>query len=612
MMIAKQLLISIGMAWLVSTFVHRTASIRALAFTLQTSCRSSIIRAKHGQTVFYSSHSSVNGEDRKKEGLVSFSFRNSTVTAELEKFATNGANGATFSSPPDFHASATLSTDPAEIKIQRLRQNDKEDFCARQVAFVNMFRDSAKYIANHRNTLIVYHIPGALLDLPDPDVFRDLMHDIAITWLLGMKVVLVVGCSHQVDKRLGVARQRQGLRVTDKETLRIAKEEAGSVRFEVERQLARCLRVQGSAALGGGAHSVGLNGYYDGNVVSGNFYSSQPFGILDGVDYEFSGFLRKVEVEKIKQLHENRDICLLTGIGVSPSGEVFNVNTECLAAGVAGALGARKVIYFTENDMEMKHTIHEKKIQALRLSDASALLNYYGIQCHKNGYVTVENESLFENSTDELDMLIRIGWGTRALEQGVKRAHIISPRSGAVLQELFTRDGNGVLLSGDLYEGIRRAVVQEVAEIYDLVQPLVEIGKLIPRPKATLEHDIDTYYVYTRDNHIVACGQLKLFEDGFAEIGCLVVSQDYRHRGRGDAMLGYLERLALINGCRSVFVLSTQTMDWFLERGFDAASVEQLPKSRQATYNHQRASKIYLKTIETQRDLDASELWWNR
>ena len=110
----------------------------------------------------------------------------------------------------------------------------------------------------------------------------------------------------------------------------------------------------------------------------------------------------------------------------------------------------------------------------------------------------------------------------------------------------------------------------------------------------------------------MACGQLKLFEDGFAEIGCLVVNQGYRSRGRGDAMLGYLERLALHNGCSSIFVLSTQTMEWFVERGFEPVAVDRLPPSRQATYNHKRASKIYMKKIESSRDLDASELWWNR
>ena len=531
--------------------------------------------------------------------------------------------------PTPFDASSLLSVQPSDIEfIKHETQTDTEmvpEETLRRLPFVSMFRGSANYIANHRNTLAVYHIPGGLLDLPNPAVFRDLMNDVALTWLLGMRIVLVVGCRHQVEKRQKELNHHHhpesvslphGLRVTDSAALRIVKEEAGYVRFEVERQLARSLRMQGGGTLGTtppSSSSSQNNGYYDGNVVSGNFYSAQPFGILEGIDYKYTGFVRRVEVEKIRQVHSSRDICLLTTLGVSPSGEVFNVNSESLAATVAGALGASKVIYFTEDEMELRNKIHGNKIQSLRLSDARNLLSYHGIKIHRKGYVLHTGEGdMPDMDRDSFDMLMKIGWSIHALEQGVKRAHIISPQHGALLQELYTRDGSGTLISGDLYDGIRRATVHDVSAIHDLISPLIAMGTLIDRPKSTLEKDIDTYYVYTRDNHVVACGQLKIFEEGYSEIGCLVVSKDFRSRGRGDAMLGYLERLSLVNGCGRVFILSTQTMEWFNERGYLAASVPDLPPSRQKTYNYQRASKIYMKTIENSRDLDASELWWNR
>jgi len=183
-----------------------------------------------------------------------------------------------------------LAVDPTEVEIVTVEPTEKKEEQAhpsnliRQLPFVSMFRGSANYIANHRNTLAVYHIPGGLLDMPDPSVFRDLMNDVALTWLLGMKIVLVVGCRHQIEKRRaeGAVGLFHGLRVTDESTLRIVKEEAGYVRFEVERQLARSLRMQGSSSTEKDGTS---QGYYDGNVVSGNFFSAQPFGILDGVDY---------------------------------------------------------------------------------------------------------------------------------------------------------------------------------------------------------------------------------------------------------------------------------------------------------------------------------------
>ena len=337
--------------------------------------------------------------------------------------------------------------------------------------------------------------------------------------------------------------------------------------------------------------------------------------ITDTLQNRYTGFVRRVEVEKIRRLHESRDICLMTTLGVSPSGQVFNVNSESLAAAVAGALQASKVVYFTEREMELRHKVHGNKIQHLRLSDARNLLNHVGLNIDRKGYSTFhdgDTTSIKEMDPPAIDMLHKIGWSLQAIQQGVKRAHIISPKHGALLQELYTRDGSGTMVSGDLYDGIRQANVGDVSGIHELIAPLIKMGTLVDRPKAKMEQEIDTYYVYTRDNLIVACGQLQQFEDGFAEIGCMVVSKEYRSRGRGDAMLCYLERMCVMNGCTSIFVLSTQTMEWFVERGFKEVGVEELPPSRQATYNHDRKSKIYMKRIESMRDLDASELWWNR
>jgi amino-acid N-acetyltransferase len=513
---------------------------------------------------------------------------------------------------------SVLAIDPSEVKIVTLSEDqdkDKNEKLALDLStlpFVSMFRGSANYIANHRNTMAVLHIPGDLLDLPDKDVFRDLMNDVALTWLLGVKLVLVVGCRYQIEQRVGESQRSHGLRVTDSDTLRIVKEEAGCVRFEVERQLARSLRMQGGSGESTNKRSAASpsQGYFDANVLSGNFYSAQPFGVLDGVDYQYTGFVRRVEVDKIKQALNMRDICLLTTLGVSPSGEVFNVNSESLAASVAGALGASKVLYFTEKDMELRHGPSGTKIQHMRMSDARNLLNYTDVTVNKKGYVNFKN--LQEMDRNTLNMFLKIGFSINALEQGVKRAHVISPKHGALLQELYTRDGSGMMISGDLYEGIRQADVTDVASVYDLIYPLIQAGTLIDRPRAQLEKDIDTYYVFTRDNLIVACGQLKIYEDGFAEIGCLVVNPEYRSRGRGDAMLGYLERMCVIKKCTNVFVLSTQTMEWFLERQFESVDVDRLPPSRQKTYNYERRSKIYMKKIKGMRDLDASELWWNR
>jgi len=273
-------------------------------------------------------------------------------------------------------------------------------------------------------------------------------------------------------------------------------------------------------------------------------------------------------------------------------------------------LGANKIIYFLGRDAALKHKIHGSIIPHLRVNDGRKLLEFNGVRMETKGFVYFDN-CPFDHGAERL-FLTKMGWGMNALEAGVKRVHLISPNDGGLLQELYTRDGSGTMISGDLYDGINRATVDDVTAIYDVITPLVEKGILVERTKAELERDIELYHVYTRDGLLVASGQLKMFEDGYAEIGCLVVNPLYRAKGRGDAMLGYLGRLCVEAGATNLFVLSTQAMEWFIERGFDEVGVDLLPPSRQATYNYNRGSKIYMKKINSVRDLDANELFWYR
>jgi len=198
---------------------------------------------------------------------------------------------------------------------------------------------------------------------------------------------------------------------------------------------------------------------------------------------------------------------------------------------------------------------------------------------------------------------------------GVKRAHLISPFEGSLLLEMFTRDGSGTMISRDLYDGIRRASVDDISGIFKVIEPLVVAGNLVKRPRDMMEKEISTYYVYTRDDMIVACGQIRRWGDEYAEIGCLVVHEDYRKSGRGDAMLSYLERLCVESGARKVFVMSTVTMGWFLERGFKQTKLDILPAEKRASIKagqEGRNSKVFFKEIRNERELDTEELIWDR
>ena len=196
-----------------------------------------------------------------------------------------------------------------------------------------------------------------------------------------------------------------------------------------------------------------------------------------------------------------------------------------------------------------------------------------------------------------------------ALGAGVKRAHLVGPQRGALLKELFTRDGSGMLIARDMYEGIRRATEEDLRNVLDILRPLEQQGILLPRSKEEVLRDLPRTYVFARDNTVLACGMLKQYNATHAEIACLAVHPEFRGASKGLTLLAFLERQALQQGVNTVFVLSTRSMQWFEERGFVPSDPSQLPANR--TYDAERGSKVYVKQLGSARDVDAEELLWD-
>ena len=311
--------------------------------------------------------------------------------------------------------------------------------------YVDMIRGSAPYIANHRGELAVIHIPGELLAW---DELKDFMNDIALCWLLGMKIVIVVGCRKQIDERLeskfGVDRNERGhTRVTSPEHLRIIEEEAGYARFEVERFLHRSLRCSQ------------LSASVDGNVVSGNFFKGSHFGVVDGVDYMHSGHPRELNVRRVMDYLQDGEIVLMTSMGFTSTGEGVNVNSECLAAFVAASLCANKVVFCSNNGTILRNKETKSTVQNFRLRDAHAILDHFDVNVRQNYLLTVDEENKENLPTGANEMLVKIGWASRAIQDGVERAHIIAPSNGALIEELFTaKQGTGTCISDDSFESV--------------------------------------------------------------------------------------------------------------------------------------------------------------
>ena len=331
--------------------------------------------------------------------------------------------------------------DPSSIEFVSLdhSRTDEELFHAifdTAYPFANMLSGSARYIADHRGKTCVFHIPGELLDTPGID---KLMDDIALSWLLGLKIVIVVGCRYDAECcSLGCERGmsshecHNSLRVIDGKLLRDIEEDAGYVRFEVERRLNRSLRLHGGMSKTD-EHSPLLSG----NVIGGNFYTAKPFGLVDDIIYQNTGYPSEVHDDKIKAILANDDVVLLTSVGSSKVGSCVNVNGNHLAALVASSLEAHKLVYFSNKGTVIRRKGEEKTLQDIPLSFVKSFLDYHQVKVHRAGFASF-TEARKTLETSAVEMLLHMGWACWALDHGVKRAHIVNPGDGAILEELFT------------------------------------------------------------------------------------------------------------------------------------------------------------------------------
>ena len=431
--------------------------------------------------------------------------------------------------------------------------------------FAALFRHSAPYINAFRNRTFVLFVSGA--GVTDPG-FSNIVHDIALLHTLGIRLILVHGARPQIDQNLRTMDHKtqyiKDLRITDDVALSCAKDAIGSLKMEIEARLS--MGISNSPMAG-----VQLR------VVSGNFMIAQPYGIREGVDYLHTGQIRRVDTESINTLLDDRAIVLLSPMGYSPTGEIFNLLAEDVAANAAKALGADKLLYLMDSKGVFDDT--QQPIRELTLEQANVLLK-------KGVSVNPEVRRMLQNAVI-------------ACQQGVHRVHLISRHTdGALLQELFTRDGVGTLISTNPYEGTREASIEDVNGILELITPLEAEGVLVRRSRDYIELEINQFFVVERDGVVIACAALYPFPNtGIAELACLAVHPDYRREGRGDALLQYIEKQARINKIEKLIVLTTHTAHWFQERGFENGDIQSLPLKRQLMYNYQRNSKVFIKQL---------------
>ena len=442
--------------------------------------------------------------------------------------------------------------------------NARADRTLVDAQFVTWLRDVAPYVHAHRGRTFVIAFGGELIEAGR---LTALVHDLSLLHAMGIKLVIVHGSRPQVQAQLALkgfeGRFSHGIRITDAAALECAKEAAGEIRLDVE------------AAFSQGLPNTPM-AHAKVRVISGNFVTARPVGILDGIDFEHTGVVRKVDAEAIRASLANDAIVLASPLGFSPTGEAFNLTMEDVATSIAVALGADKLVLVTDTDgvRDRAGNLHPE----LSIAQAEALL----------AAADVDSDAAFN-----------LKFALKACRGGVDRAHILPHAlDGGVLIELFTHDGVGTMLATEDIESMREATVEDVGGIIKLLEPLEADGTLVKRPRELIEREIERFTVLEHDGIIYGSAALYASaKSRMGEMAALNVHPDYQNYGDGDRLLKRIEARARAAGLTKLFVLTTRTAHWFLKRGFKMASVDELPIERQQLYNWQRRSQVLIKAL---------------
>jgi len=448
----------------------------------------------------------------------------------------------------------------------------------RQAQWLAWARSSAPYFSLHRGQTFVVYLSNPAVIGRAP---TGLAQDIALLAYAGVRLILAFDDPRPPGRRgEGYGPEGERARVTSLEQLAVALERDGRTCFELGARLSSALAVAPIRE-------------FTPRIVSGSFVRAKPIGIRHGLDCERAGEVRNVDANGLAQCLDAHQIVLLPPNAPSPSGELFEISGLEVARACAGALRASKLIVLQDRFSLRELFGHccEKAVPASwrELSAREA----------REALARLEGSETVEAGTAAAR---QIRAALDALQAGVRRVHILDVRvDGALLLELFTRDGAGTLITNDSYDETRRASQEDIAKIVALIEPLERAGALVPRSRDRLEREIGHYFVMERDAALIGCvAVLPLGESGgnrFAELACLAVDSPYRNSDRGERLLRLAEQEAARRGATHLVALTTQTAHWFEERGFQSAGPETLPPSRRATYDHTRRSRVLLRKL---------------
>ena len=439
--------------------------------------------------------------------------------------------------------------------------------------FVSWFRSVAPYVNTFRGKIFVIGFNGEMVI--DDAKFVNFIHDINLLASLGVKLVLVHGARPQIQSRLDESHLESqtvfDMRVTDSAALQCVKEAVGRVYHEIAALLSMGLpnSPMANAAI---------------RLTSGNFVTASPYGIIQGIDLMHTGKVRKINAQAIHARLEQNDVVLISPLGYSPTGEIFNLTMETVATEVAIAINADKLIFFLNalDTMAFSAGKPQPLPRELTVAEIKSLEN---------------KTSAVISSEDGIKQVLQCA--VKACEMGIVRTHLINRHiDGAIIQELFTHSGVGCMISQETLQKLRKARIEDVGGILQLIEPLEAEGILVRRSRELLEIEIDRFAVFEHDGVILGCAALYPFpEEHACELACLAIHPDYRDQGHGNRLLKYIEKKAIYQGNSKLFVLTTHATHWFIEHGFRETIPAELPEAKQNLYNYHRRSKVLIKNF---------------
>jgi len=419
-------------------------------------------------------------------------------------------------------------------------------------------REILRYVPRFREKVFVIAIDGAIVE--DENI-QNILLDIALLRSLRIEVALVHGAGHQIRRLAEQTGQTpsnvDGTGVTDSVTLQLALTAANRITHEL---------LEGLAA-------------NDLRGACGNALVAHPAGILQGVDHMFTGRVERVDTVLLRALLEQDIVPVIPPLGCDGEGHTYRLNSDAVAVEVAGALRAVKLVYLTT-----QAGIHL----------GPELLRQLTVE---------EAEEILKKRRDELapSAVSKLNYAMRAARGGVPRVHIIDGRvEEGLLAEVFSNEGIGTLVHANEYQALRRAQKKDGRAIYNLIQSGIENDELLKRTRSEIERQIEDYYVFEIDRNPVGCVALHRYpERKQAEMACVCVDPKHENQGVGAKLMQYAEAQAREDGITQMFCLSTQAVNYFVQKGgYQLATPEALPPSRRERYERSgRRSQVLTKLL---------------